>query len=105
MSEMLLPATTEVQSLQQMVAHFTLLEPLFDAMPDVVFFVKDDKARYLIVNTTLVMRCGRKKKEALLGKTAEEVFPARFGEVYTAQDANVVRSQSRFIDQLELHPY
>jgi AraC-like DNA-binding protein len=105
MTESLLPATMPLQSMQQMVAHFSLLEPLFDAMPDVVFFVKDDKARYVIVNTTLAVRCGLKKKEALLGKTAEEVFPARFGEVYTAQDADVVRSRSRLIDQLELHPY
>jgi AraC-like DNA-binding protein len=105
MPDILLPAATEHHSMQQMVAHFSLLEPLFDAMPDVVFFVKDNEARYLIVNTTLAMRCGLKKKEALLGKTAEDVFPARFGEVYTAQDANVVRSQSRLVDQLELHPY
>jgi AraC-like DNA-binding protein len=105
MSESLLSAAMELHSMQHMVAHFSQLEPLFDAMPDVVFFVKDDQARYVIVNSTLVVRCGLKKKEALIGKTAEEVFPARFGEVYTAQDANVVRSQSRFIDQLELHPY
>ena len=105
MSELALPAAIELHSLRQMVAHFSLLEPLFDAMPDVVFFVKDHEARYLIANTTLAARCGLKDKRSLLGKTAEQVFPARFGQVYTAQDANVVRSRSRLIDQLELHLY
>jgi AraC-like DNA-binding protein len=105
MPEFVLPAANELHSLRQMVAHFSLLEPLFDAMPDVVFFVKDHEARYLIANTTLAARCGLRDKRALLGKTAEQVFPARFGQVYTAQDANVVRSRSRLIDQLELHLY
>jgi AraC-like DNA-binding protein len=105
MPDTALPTAMQAQSLQQMVAHFSLLEPLFDAMPDVVFFVKDHEARYLVANTTLATRCGLKDKKALLGKTAAEVFPARFGHLYTAQDANVVRSQSRLIDQLELHLY
>jgi AraC-like DNA-binding protein len=109
MSDLLLSAavenTTLPPSLPQMVAHFALLEPLFDAMPDVVFFVKDPEARYVLVNTTLVARCGFKEKRALLGKTAEQVFPARFGRIYTEQDKAVVRQNSRLVDQLELHLY
>lgn len=105
MIDIVLPAATATQSMQHMVAHFSLLEPLFDAMPDVVFFVKDDNARYVIVNTTLAKRCGMKEKATLLGKTAEEVFPARFGQAYTAQDRSIVHSRTRFTDQLELHLY
>src|SRR5471030_2339183 len=40
-------------------------EQLFDALPDVVFFVKDAQARYVVVNQTLVQRCGVKDKAAL----------------------------------------
>jgi hypothetical protein len=40
-------------TLTGMLSHFTLLEPVFDAMPDVVFFVKDAQARYALVNRTL----------------------------------------------------
>jgi AraC-like DNA-binding protein len=100
-----LHAATGGTTLQQMVAHFGLLEPLFDAMPDVVFFVKDHLARYVLVNTTLAARCGSRDKRALLGKTAEQVFPARFGRVYTEQDKAIVRHNSRLVDQLELHLY
>ncbi|MCX5538288.1 AraC family transcriptional regulator [Paraburkholderia sp. CNPSo 3076] len=105
MPELVLPAALEIATFAQMVAHFTMLEPLFDAMPDVVFFVKDHEARYVIANTTLAARCGFKEKRALLGKTAEQVFPSRFGHSYTAQDQAVVRLDSSLIDQLELHLY
>ncbi|MBN3853499.1 MULTISPECIES: helix-turn-helix transcriptional regulator [unclassified Paraburkholderia] len=109
MHDLLTPAasghSTPPQTLAQMVAHFSLLEPLFDAMPDVVFFVKDHEARYVIVNATLAARCGYKDRRALLGKTAAEAFPSRFGRIYTEQDEAVVRDNSRLIDQLELHLY
>ena len=58
-----------------MLAHFRLLEPVFDALPDVAFFVKDAGGRYAIVNRTLAMRCGCDKRD-LLGKTADECFRA-----------------------------
>jgi AraC-like DNA-binding protein len=95
----------EAATLPEMVAHFALLEPVFDAMPDVVFFVKDERARYVIANRTLAERCGLKSKAALLGKTAEQVFPSRFGRIYTAQDLSVVSQGLKLVDQLELHLY
>jgi AraC-like DNA-binding protein/PAS domain-containing protein len=92
-------------TLTGMLSHFTLLEPVFDAMPDVVFFVKDAHARYALVNRTLASRCGYKDKAALLGKTAEDVFPRRFGRIYTAQDKAIIHVGSQMVDQLELHLY
>ncbi len=73
-------------TLCDMLAHFMLLESMFDAMPDIVFFVKDRDARYAMVNRTLARRCGHKDdKSKLLGKTAEDVFPRRSGVFfYTA---------------------
>ncbi|WP_027801424.1 AraC family transcriptional regulator [Paraburkholderia dilworthii] len=91
--------------LSGMLSHFRQLEPVFDALPDVVFFVKDADARYALVNRTLASRCGFKEKAALLGKTAEDVFPRRFGRIYTAQDEGVIHVGNQMIDQLELHLY
>lgn len=91
--------------LTDMVAHFALLEPVFDAMPDIAFFVKDTEARYVLANLTLAQRCGFRDKHALLGKTAEQVFPARFGRIYTVQDKSVLALGRKIIDQLELHLY
>jgi AraC-like DNA-binding protein len=100
-----LQAGAEAPEWDTMLAHFKLLEPVFDAMPDIVFFVKDHASRYAMVNRTLARRCGHKQKEALLGKTAEEVFPSRFGRVYTAQDEAVIAGGAQLVDQLELHLY
>jgi AraC-like DNA-binding protein len=94
-----------VSTLGAMLQHFRLLEPVFDAMPDVVFFVKDEEARYAMVNRTLARRCGQKDKQALIGKTAEDVFPRRFGRIYTAQDKAIIEEGNQLIDQLELHLY
>jgi AraC-like DNA-binding protein len=100
-----LRAGAGASTLRAMLDHFMLLAPVFDAMPDVVFFVKDEEARYAMVNRTLARRCGQKDKQALIGKTAEDVFPRRFGRIYTAQDKAIINVGNQMIDQLELHLY
>lgn len=105
MPELIFPPPKENATLSQMVAHFEILEPIFDAMQDVVFFVKDSDACYLLANATLAARCGFKDKRALIGKRAEQVFPARFGHIYTEQDKTVLKQGIKLIDQLELHMY
>jgi AraC-like DNA-binding protein len=80
-------------------------EPLFDALPDVVFFVKDAEARYVAVNQTLVRRCGAGGKDELLGKTVLEVFPAPMAARYNEQDQTVIRKGVALRDLLELHLY
>ena len=81
------------------------IAPLLDTLTDVVFFIKDDQARYAFVNQTLARRCGFKHRHELLGRTAESVFPERFGPLYTAQDRRVLDSGRELADQLELHLY
>ncbi|SDG28906.1 MULTISPECIES: AraC family transcriptional regulator [unclassified Duganella] len=80
-------------------------EGLFDALPDVVFFVKDVEGRYVVVNQTLVQRCGQRHKSALIGKTPAEVFAQPFGHTYMAQDLQVLAGEAAIEDQLELHLY
>ncbi|MBN3585593.1 PAS domain-containing protein, partial [Algoriphagus aestuarii] len=53
------------------------LQAIFDALPDVVFFIKDREGRYTHVNLTLVRRLGARHREDLVGKTADQVFPSR----------------------------
>lgn len=78
---------------------------LFDRLPDVVFFAKDRRGRYVRANQTLVARCGKKHKREILGRTAEEVFPYGLGSAYTAQDRHVIGSGAPIEDKLELHLY
>jgi AraC-like DNA-binding protein len=80
-------------------------EDLFDAVPDIVFFVKDAAGRYVAVNRTLVARTGRSGKADLLGRTATEVFPGALGIEITRQDAAVLASGAPIHAKLELHLY
>jgi AraC-like DNA-binding protein len=93
------------RDLPELLGSLQLITPLLDAMPGVVFFIKDTAARYVLINQTLAQRCGAKDPNALLGKTAEQVFPSRFGPHYTEQDLRVLSDGSQLSDQLELHLY
>lgn len=99
------PASVERDILAKRIGNVFFTETLFDALPDVVFFVKDMQGRYVVLNQTLATRCGHKDKAALLGRTAREVFPAALASTYDEQDQLVLRGEQEFHDQLELHLY
>lgn len=80
------------------------LQSIFDALPDVVFFIKDREARYTHVNLTLVRRLGMRGREELLGRTPAQVFPSRLGGTYLMQDQRVLAGEV-IENQLELHLY
>lgn len=100
----LLP-TDPPKDLTTLLASLKLIAPLLDALPEVVFFIKDTNARYSLANRTLAERCGHNHPDALIGLTAEQVFPTGFGAQYTDQDHRVLSQGLRLQDQLELHLY
>ncbi|MBC3931926.1 AraC family transcriptional regulator [Undibacterium sp. CY22W] len=91
--------------LAQHVADVFFAESLFDSMGDIVFFVKDTAGRYIVVNQTLVRRCGLREKSALLGRSAADLFPTSLAVSYATQDAMVLKGAKELRDQLELHLY
>lgn len=80
-------------------------EALFDALPDVVFFIKDAYGRYVVVNHTLAARCAGGDKTRLIGKKPEEVYPAPLAASYARQDELVLKTGKSIDQQLELHIY
>lgn len=80
-------------------------EAVFDCLPDLVFFVKNSSGEYVVVNQTLVERCGKRRKSDLIGRRPDEVFPAPLGRSYRAQDEQVLSSGDAIRNQLELHLY
>ncbi|MBS0266072.1 MAG: AraC family transcriptional regulator [Planctomycetes bacterium] len=78
-------------------------EELFDHLADVVYFIKDAQGAYLVVNQTLVTRCGVADKQALLGRTPVEVLRPPLGQQFAEQDQHVLRTGTPLIGQLELH--
>lgn len=82
-----------------------ITERLFDALPDVVFFIKDRLGRYVRVNQTFAVRCTGGDKAKLIGKSPAEVFPKALAESYTRQDEAVLKTGKCVEHQLELHLY
>lgn len=80
------------------------VQSLFDALPHVVFFIKDRECRYTHVNTTLMRRLRIEQREDLIGRTALQVFPSVLGDAYLAQDKRVLEGEI-IEDQLDLHLY
>jgi PAS domain S-box-containing protein len=80
-------------------------EALFDCLADLVFFIKNQRGEYVVVNQALVERCGCREKRELIGRRADELFPSPFGEIYRAQDESVLRNGNAILNQLELHFY
>jgi AraC-like DNA-binding protein len=78
-------------------------EELFDHLLDIVYFIKNKEGQYLVVNETLVKRCGLSDKQSLVGKTATEVVGAPLGETFTQQDKKVLSTGRPLLSQLELH--
>lgn len=91
--------------LDKLVEHFSLLMPLFNRIPSLVFFVKDKEAKYVLANQTLAIRCNFDRVEQLLGKTSADIFDSSFGQSYTEQDFSVLQQGLKIIDKLELHAY
>jgi AraC-like DNA-binding protein len=98
------PAQLQTELLSQLAVPFTG-EALFDSLPDAVCFLKNGRCEYVLVNQTLVERCGLRTKGELVGKRADEVFPAPLGESYFVQDERVLQSGEPILNQLELHSY
>jgi len=78
------------------------LETLFDALPDVVFFVKDAAGRYTHANLTLVRRLVLTRREDVIGRSVTELFPAVMGGSYASQDQRVLDGEV-IENQLEVH--
>lgn len=79
----------------------TQLAAIFDSLVDVVFCIKDRRGTYLAVNAALVSRIEAGSKEDVIGRRAEDFFPAWMARVYDEQDRQVFEQGRPLIDQLE----
>ncbi len=96
---------TIINTITHQLGGLNMAEVLFDHVPEIVFFVKDTNGQYLMVNQTLVLRCGAKEKADLIGCKATEVFGTEVGKHYEQQDRKVINNQQAIIKQLESHLY
>ncbi len=78
-------------------------EELFDQLTDTVYFIKNAEGKYIVINQTLVNRCGYKSKSEIIGKLPDEVHPEPLGVQYRSQDEQILKEGKPIHNQLELH--
>jgi len=82
--------------------HVAWWDRLFAVLPDVVFCIKDLDFRYRSANQAFADRLGLPGPARIIGRTAEDLFPAHLAESYRKQDERIVRTGSDMVDHLEL---
>ncbi len=70
------------------------LESAMDALPDVVFFIKNVDSRYTHANMTLVRRLGLDRREELIGQRDEDLLPEALANLYAQQDERVLQGET-----------
>ena len=98
-------ATYYPDSREAFIGNVSLLLPLLDTLKNVVFFVKDEQARYQLANKTLLKRCKLNQHSEIVGFTTEQVFSHQQSKDYILQDMKVLRDGKLIVDNLELHSY
>lgn len=83
---------------QEREAFLALIDPdshfhrVFDALPDVHFFVKDALGRTLFCSSRLPLHHGLRNEQEMLGKTNRDLTPGPLAEKYLADDAEIYRT-------------
>lgn len=77
---------------------------LFDLLPDVSFFIKDRKGRFIALNRGGCEYCGVKSSHEAFGKTDRDFFPAGRAAEYMADDSAVMASGKPILNRLEAAP-
>lgn len=75
---------------------------IFEHLPGVFFFVKDDQGRHIAANSATYARFGIKGEEELVGAMDEKFFPPEVAKAYREDDQRVIRSGKPIINRLEV---
>ena len=92
------------KDMKELMACISLMQPMLDAIPNAVIFVKDAQARYLMANRTLVERCGLKSLAPARTHQRASLSRAARAGLYRAGPS---RLEGGLVlqDQLEVHLY
>jgi len=77
-------------------------EVLFDHLPDVYFFVKDDRGRFVSCNQAFLGLVGRSRESEVIGFQDSDFFPPALAENYMNDDRVVLRSGEPILNRVEL---
>ncbi len=75
---------------------------LFDALPDVAFYAKDVRSRFICVNARQVANHGLKSAADMLGRDDRAFHPPAMAAAYIAEDQRVMSSKEAIPGQIWL---
>lgn len=91
------------QSLLQQVDSGELFA-LLNLLPDISFFVKDHKGRFVSLNRRGCEYCGIQSERDAIGKTDLDFMPKRRAEEYMRDDREVLRTGQPMLNRIESAP-
>ena len=77
---------------------------LFDLLPDVSFFIKDRKCRFIALNRRGCEYCGVASEREAFGRTDHDFFSRRRAEEYARDDLAVMDSGQAIVNRIESAP-
>jgi PAS domain S-box-containing protein len=83
---------TFVQRFMSSVSH-SYGDALFEDLPDIQFFIKDSKGRYVKVNRALMNNYLMSSDDDIIGKTDHELFPAYLADNFVRDDRRVLAGE------------
>lgn len=80
------------------------LTKLFDFLPDIFFFVKNNQSQFVMANKPFLDILGAKKEDDIIGLCDHDFFPLHIADKYLAEDHFVLRNKTMTRDRLWLVP-
>ena len=77
---------------------------LFQALPDVIFWIKDEDGRFMYVNQAFCYEVGKSSEEEMHGLRDDDVFPPTLAKVFRRGDKEVLVSRKAHLNKPELVP-
>lgn len=74
---------------------------LFEALPDVLFWIKDRQSRFVFVNRAF-SELVRRKPEDFLGKTDTDIFPDEIARAFLQNDQQIFETGNSLLNKMEL---
>lgn len=75
---------------------------LFDALPGLFFFVKDEQGRLICASQSMVERFGLRREADLVGSTDDEFFPPQIVDSFLRDDQQVIHTGRPLLNRVEI---
>lgn len=77
---------------------------MFDLLPEVSFWLKNQKGAFEYVNVALIKQHGFEKKEQILGLTDHDLYPVSIASGFRGDDVQVMQTEKSIENKSELVP-